>query len=227
MAWGSIGGAIAECRTAVGAPTPTHKRATAMGCATAHSLARACATAGEDANQHGGGDPAETDPNLWDTDTNGFSDGDKVSAPHWPETGSGLTTAAKRMGSSCTNSCSGTSLRRIESETEPPNLATETNAGCGDFQARNPPSPVRIREGLTAKTPRNRGDFSGCARLRAGSLYDPRLNGGAGSLVRTRLCGQFPDLQGSCREILRFLTSLLEPEPKFARLSAASATDSL
>ena len=27
------------------------------------------------------------------------------------------------------------------------------------------------------------------------------------SLWRTRLCGQFPDLQGNCREILRFLTS--------------------
>ena len=53
------------------------------------------------------------------------------------------------------------SLRQIGSETEPPNLATEKNTGCGVFQARNPQSPVRIRERLTAKTPRNRGNFPG------------------------------------------------------------------
>ena len=76
------------------------------------------------------------------------------------------------------------SLRRIGSETEPPNLATETNAGCGVFQARNPKSPVRNREGLAAKTPRNRGDFSGCARVRAGNLCNSRLNGGE-SGIRT------------------------------------------
>jgi len=33
---------------------------------------------------------------------------------------------------------------RIGSETEPLNLATEKNTGCGVFQARNPQSPVRI-----------------------------------------------------------------------------------
>ncbi len=76
------------------------------------------------------------------------------------------------------------SLGRIESETEPPNLATETNAGCGVFQARNPQSPVRIRERLAAKTPRNRGDFSGCARVRAGNLRNGRLSGGE-SGIRT------------------------------------------
>ncbi len=76
------------------------------------------------------------------------------------------------------------SLERIESETEPPNLATETNAGGGVFWARNPQSPVRMRQSLTAKTPRNRGDFSGCARVRAGSLCNSRLSGGA-SRIRT------------------------------------------
>ena len=79
MAWGSIGGAIAECRTAVGAPTPTHKRATAMGCATARSQSRAC-TPHEDANQSGVVDPGTTDPNLWDTNTDGFCDGEEVTA---------------------------------------------------------------------------------------------------------------------------------------------------
>jgi hypothetical protein len=44
---------------------------------------------------------------------------------------------------------------------EPPNLATEKNAGHGVFRAPNPQSPVRMRLGSTAKTPRNRGNFSG------------------------------------------------------------------
>jgi hypothetical protein len=39
----------------------------------------------------------------------------------------------------------------------------------------------------SAKTPRNRGDFSGRARVRAGSLCNSRLVGGAGSPARTRL----------------------------------------
>ena len=47
------------------------------------------------------------------------------------------------------------------------NLATEKHTGCGVFQPRNPQSPVRTRGGLTAKSPRNRGDFSGHARARA------------------------------------------------------------
>ncbi len=69
-------------------------------------------------------------------------------------------------------------------ETEPPNLATEINTGRGVFQARNSQSPVRIRQGSTAKTPRNRGDFSGCAGVRAGSLCGSRLGGGE-SGIRT------------------------------------------
>ena len=69
--------------------------------------------------------------------------------------------------------------RRIGGEPEPPNLATETNTGRGVFPARNPQSPVRIRERSTAKTPRNRGDFSGCAAVRAESLCSSRLRGGA------------------------------------------------
>ncbi len=52
-------------------------------------------------------------------------------------------------------------LGRIKSETEPPNLPTEKNAGCCAFDAPIPPSPVRVRESPTAKTPRNRGNFSG------------------------------------------------------------------
>jgi hypothetical protein len=76
------------------------------------------------------------------------------------------------------------SLRRIESESEPPNLATETNADHGTLWALNPPSPVRMRQSLAAKTPRNRGDFSGCARVWAGSLCNCRLGGGA-SRIRT------------------------------------------
>jgi hypothetical protein len=107
--------------------------------------------------------------------------------------------------------------RRIEGETEPPNLATETNAGRGIFPARNPQSPVRIRRGPTAKTPRNRGDFSGCVGVRAGSLCNSRLNGGGGSLERTRLCCRFPDLQGKCREILRDWARLADPSAEIPK----------
>ncbi len=39
----------------------------------------------------------------------------------------------------------------IKSESEPPNLATETNANCGAFQARNAQSPVRLRQGPRPK----------------------------------------------------------------------------
>ena len=53
--------------------------------------------------------------------------------------------------------------RRIASETEPPNLAVETNAGFVVFCAPNPPSPVRLGQCSTAKTPRNRGIFWRCA----------------------------------------------------------------
>jgi hypothetical protein len=37
--------------------------------------------------------------------------------------------------------------QRIGSESEPPNLPTEKNAGFCAFDAPNPPSPVRIHEG--------------------------------------------------------------------------------
>ena len=79
--------------------------------------------------------------------------------------------------------------RRIKDETEPPNSATETGRGCGVLPARNPRSPVRIAEGPTPKTPRNRGDFSGCASVRAGSLRNSRLGGGASGIrtLSTRL----------------------------------------
>ena len=50
---------------------------------------------------------------------------------------------------------------RMESESEPPNLATEKNAGYCAFEAPNPQSPVRIRLSPIAKTPRNRANFSG------------------------------------------------------------------
>ena len=74
------------------------------------------------------------------------------------------------------------SLGRIKSESEPPNLPTEKNAGSCAFDAPNPPSPVRIREGRSAKTPRIRAVFSRCTRARAGSLCNSRLNGGGTSL---------------------------------------------
>ena len=69
-------------------------------------------------------------------------------------------------------------LRRIGSETEPPNLATETNTDCAVFQARNPQSPVRVRQGRPPKTPRNRGVFGACPALRPLSLRKRRQNGG-------------------------------------------------
>ncbi len=50
-----------------------------------------------------------------------------------------------------------TSRYRMESESEPDELPTETNAGGGLIQALKPWSLVRNRSGLDAKTPRNRG----------------------------------------------------------------------
>ncbi len=52
-------------------------------------------------------------------------------------------------------------MGRIEGETGPLDQAAETNARSGVFPARNPWSPVRVPEGGTAKTTRNRGNFSG------------------------------------------------------------------
>jgi len=76
------------------------------------------------------------------------------------------------------------SLGRIKSESEPPNLPTEKNAACGVFEAANLPSPVRVRDGPTLNTPRNRGVFSNSSWVRARSLGNSRLNGGA-SRIRT------------------------------------------
>ncbi len=75
-------------------------------------------------------------------------------------------------------------LERIKSESEPPDLATEKNTGCSVYQAPNTASPVRMRERPTAKTPRNRANFSDCSRLCARSLCDSRLGGGE-SGIRT------------------------------------------
>ncbi len=58
--------------------------------------------------------------------------------------------------------------------------------------AWNLQSPVRIPEGSTSKTPRNRGDFSGCASVGAEILRTRRLNGGGGSPERTRLLRTVP-----------------------------------
>ena len=44
----------------------------------------------------------------------------------------------------------------------------------------------------SAKTPRNRGDFSGCTRVRAGSLCSSGLVGGAGGPARTGLSAPIP-----------------------------------
>ncbi len=74
-------------------------------------------------------------------------------------------------------------------------------------------------QGSTAKTPRNRGDFSGCAGVRAGSLRSHGLDGGGWSRSRTRLCCRFPDLQGKYREILRNWTLPSDPTPRSRRRS--------
>ncbi len=118
-------------------------------------------------------------------------------------------------------------LWRIWSESEPPNLPTEKNAGCCAFDAPIPPSPVRVRESPTAKTPRNRANFSICSWMKTRSLCNDRLNGGGGSLGRTRLWGEIPDLQGKYREILRNQTLLAASGRRFPSLDAVIATDSL
>ena len=104
--------------------------------------------------------------------------------------------ASKRKGS--TESCS--SPRRIESEREPPNLATETKAPDRSNRTANPPSPVRMRDARIAKTPRNRVIFSAVAGAVGKSLRAGGLNGGGGSRGRTRLCGWIPVKQGKYRE---------------------------
>jgi len=93
--------------------------------------------------------------------------------------------------------------RRIWSESEPPNLPTEKNVGCCAFEAPNPPSPVRMRESPTGRTPRNRANFPECSRVQTRSLRVGRLGGGGDSLMRTRLWVRIPDLQGNYRETPR------------------------
>lgn len=82
--------------------------------------------------------------------------------------------------------------RRMPSESEPPNLATENKAGRSTGSAWKPRSPVRIREGAFAKTTRKRANFSAWPSMRAHSLRDRRLVGGGSRLGRTRLSGLNP-----------------------------------
>jgi hypothetical protein len=90
---------------------------------------------------------------------------------------------------------------RIESETEPPNWATEIIAVGGGVQDRDPRSPVRMSEGWIANTPRNRDAFPSRTRVCVESLLRPRLNDGGGSLGGARLWAEIPDPQGKDREI--------------------------
>jgi hypothetical protein len=63
-------------------------------------------------------------------------------------------------------------------ESGPPKSATERNAIRAASTARNSLSPVRIRSGPSAKTPRKRGKFSGCRKVCGDNLWSPRLDGG-------------------------------------------------
>ncbi len=65
------------------------------------------------------------------------------------------------------------------------------------------------------------------AWMRAGSLCNSRLDGGGGSLARTRLWVEIPDLQGRYREIPRNQTLLATSGSRFPSLDAVIATDSL
>jgi hypothetical protein len=112
-------------------------------------------------------------------------------------------------------------------ESGPHELPTETNVDRRLVQALKSQSLVQSQHGSTAKTPRNRGDFSGCAGLETESLRTRGLDGGGGSLERTCLCCRFPDLQGKYREILRNWILLADPAPRFPSLSVVIATDSL
>ena len=83
-------------------------------------------------------------------------------------------------------------------------------------------APEQNRQG-----PRNSGPFSAEPSLRAGSLRGRRLNGGGISLERTRLRGQFPDMQGKCREFLGNQALLAEDGPRFSSPTAGLAKNSL
>ena len=63
--------------------------------------------------------------------------------------------------------------------------------------------------------------------MRAGSLCNSRLNGGACRRERTRLRREIPALLGKYREILRNPTLLAASGPRFPSLDAVIATDSL
>ena len=73
----------------------------------------------------------------------------------------------------------------LRDEGEAPSLASENNARCVVFQARNPQSPVRFPRALAPRPvePRSR-----------------RLNGGGGSRVRTHLRIKIPDDQEDAGE---------------------------
>jgi hypothetical protein len=96
--------------------------------------------------------------------------------------------------------------------------ANRDECGLAPYSTRRRPrSPVWNRQCSTAKTPRNRGDFSGCAGVRAGSLCTHGLDGGGRSRSRTRLWPELPDPQGKYREILRIPlsgeASISDPAP--------------
>ena len=75
-------------------------------------------------------------------------------------------------------------VRRIASESEPPNLATEMDATSGPLSARNPPSPVPIRLCPSPRTPRKRGVFWDAHWLLASVLS--LLRGKHGEIGRIR-----------------------------------------
>ncbi len=71
---------------------------------------------------------------------------------------------------------------RIGSESGPPNSATEMNATSRPRSARNPPSPGPIRPCPSPKTPRKRESFWHGRGVRAQSLCNRRLVGGANGI---------------------------------------------
>jgi hypothetical protein len=66
--------------------------------------------------------------------------------------------------------------------TEPPDSATENNAGHSSFFARNSPSPVPIRLCPSSKTPRKRTSFWDGRGLRVRSLCNRRTDTGTQEL---------------------------------------------
>ncbi len=82
-------------------------------------------------------------------------------------------------------------------------------------------SPVRMRQASTTKTPRNRGDLSGCAGVRAGSLRTRRLNGGE-SGIRTHGTSWYPG-QGCHRSVSLGPSQGLEDAAVRVRLCCGAA----